>query len=107
MLSACAPSLPGSLLPSREPDTTHRESVMDERAYLHKPELTSAQARGIPLLCVLHSGWTSWDRSDTPVESICLTTSNPGSGLSPEGKVGVKETAEEAIDRQKERFFSP
>lgn len=78
---------------------------MDEKAYWHKPGLTSARARGVLLLLVCSPGSYPVGIGVMPqVEgSVCV----PGSGLSPGGMVGVKAGVEEAIDRYKERVLSP
>jgi len=101
---AVAPSLLGSALPSVEPGKSHRESLMDERACLHRPGLTSAQARGILLLltCTL-PGPLGTGVMPQVKGSLCV----PGSGLSPGGMMGVKATAEEATDECEERVSSP
>ena len=77
---------------------------MDERVYLHKPGLMSARARGVLLLfvCTL-----AGPLRIGVMPQVKGSVRPPGSGVSPGGMVGVKATAEEAINRHKERIFSP
>lgn len=77
---------------------------MDERAYLHKSGLMSAQGSGVLLLfiCTLAG----------PLEAGVIrlvqgSVHPPGSGLSPGRMIHVKATAEEAIEGHDKRVFSP
>lgn len=69
---------------------------MDERAYLHKPGLTSARGRGILLLCGVGV-----------MPQVKGSVHPPGSSLFPGGTVGVKARAEQATDGCKGGVLSP
>lgn len=77
---------------------------MDERAYLHKSGLMSAQGSGALLLFIYTLGGPLGTGVILLVQG---SVHPPGSDLSPGRMMHVKARAEEAIERYDKTVFSP